>query len=308
HGHIYYYDNRDTQFHTPDDFIWWDNVAVNIPHPHFDDYDYTHEEHRGDAQHPELNYHYNWMRKVTLNYISEDGTYLGSDTIRGVYGQSYDISAPSSIGYYELESASDYSGIYGTDNQVINVVYRYVPPIIYYYTSNPNAGVFYANGYEYVPIYVTPSYQDYSDGGSYDNSGSDSNSENYDNSDSNSQLPNTGDINDNTSELRNNMLGSLIEALAAKLLSIAAFLKGTIEESIIGTIIDGLYQFTQPGSFSSKLLKVEGHAIIAIAVTAATALSFATAWLLWIFRAAIISALDAVFDWVVDHILKRWLK
>jgi hypothetical protein len=173
HGHIYYYDNRDTQFHTPDDFIWWDNVPVNIPHPHFDDYDYTHEEHRGDAQHPELDYHYNWMRKVTLNYYGEDGTYLGSDTIRGVYGRPYSISAPSEIGYYELESASNYSGTYGPDNQVINVIYRYVPPITYYYTSNPSAGVFYANGYEYVPVYVTPSYQDYSGGGNGDSGSTD---------------------------------------------------------------------------------------------------------------------------------------
>jgi hypothetical protein len=42
-----------------------------------------------------------------------------------------------------------------------------VPPIVYYDTSNPSAGVYYANGNEYVPIYVAPQpvYQENGGGG-----------------------------------------------------------------------------------------------------------------------------------------------
>jgi len=36
------------------------------------------------------------------------------------------------------------------------VYYKYVPPIVYYNTSNPYATTYYANGYEYVPNYIAP--------------------------------------------------------------------------------------------------------------------------------------------------------
>ncbi len=35
-------------------------------------------------------------------------------------------------------------------------VNKYVPPIVYYNTSNPYATTYYANGYEYVPNYIPP--------------------------------------------------------------------------------------------------------------------------------------------------------
>ncbi|KSU00950.1 putative cell-wall-anchored protein SasA (LPXTG motif) [Lactococcus lactis subsp. lactis] len=38
--------------------------------------------------------------------------------------------------------------------------YKYVPPIVYYNTSNPYATTYYANGYEYVPNWTNVKYLD----------------------------------------------------------------------------------------------------------------------------------------------------
>ncbi|MCT0045406.1 cell wall anchor protein, partial [Lactococcus lactis subsp. lactis] len=58
-------------------------------------------------------------------------------------------------------------------DETLDVYYKYVPPIVYYNTSNPYATTYYANGYEYVPnyiapvVYYAPTYNEYNSGGGY---------------------------------------------------------------------------------------------------------------------------------------------
>ncbi|MFC4651752.1 hypothetical protein ACFO26_02390, partial [Lactococcus nasutitermitis] len=71
---------------------------------------------------------------VIVNYYSTTGIFLGSNSSTGYAGNSYGFEAPVSMGYYDLVSAENYSGLYGPQNQVINVYYYYNPPIITHVT------------------------------------------------------------------------------------------------------------------------------------------------------------------------------
>ena len=63
---------------------------------------------------------------------------------------------PYRFGNYYIEGSTTQSGTYPKHDEILDVYYKYVPPIVYYNTSNPYATTYYANGYEYVPNYIAP--------------------------------------------------------------------------------------------------------------------------------------------------------
>jgi hypothetical protein len=83
------------------------------------------------------------------------------------------LNAPYNFGNYYIEGSTTQSGTYPKHDEILDVYYKYVPPIVYYNTSNPYATTYYANGYEYVPnyiapvIYYAPTYDSYGYGGGY---------------------------------------------------------------------------------------------------------------------------------------------
>ncbi len=88
------------------------------------------------------------------------------------------MKVPYRFGNYYIEGSTTRSGLYPKTDETLNVYYKYVPPIVYYNTSNPYATTYYANGYEYVPnyiapvVYYVPTYDSYGYGGGYSYSGS----------------------------------------------------------------------------------------------------------------------------------------
>ncbi|MDM5143782.1 hypothetical protein ICE98_00853 [Lactococcus lactis] len=68
----------------------------------------------------------------------------------------YSVNVPYNFGNYYIEGSTTESGTYPKDDETLDVYYKYVPPIVYYNTSNPYATTYYANGYEYVPNYIAP--------------------------------------------------------------------------------------------------------------------------------------------------------
>ena len=106
-----------------------------------------------------------------------DGTYLGQQSTTGLYNKAYSVNVPYRFGNYHIEGSTTRSGLYPETDETLNVYYKYVPPIVYYNTSNPYATTYYDNGYEYVPnyiapvIYYVPTYDSYGYGGGYSYSG-----------------------------------------------------------------------------------------------------------------------------------------
>ena len=83
------------------------------------------------------------------------------------------MKVPYRFGNYYIEGSTTRSGLYPKTDETLDVYYKYVPPIVYYNTSNPYATTYYANGYEYVPnyiapvVYYAPTYNEYNSGGGY---------------------------------------------------------------------------------------------------------------------------------------------
>ncbi|MCT1185266.1 cell wall anchor protein, partial [Lactococcus lactis] len=82
--------------------------------------------------------------------------YLGQQLTTGLYNKPYSVNVPYRFGNYYIEGSTTRSGFYPKYDETLNVYYKYVPPIVYYNTSNPYATTYYANGYEYVPNYIAP--------------------------------------------------------------------------------------------------------------------------------------------------------
>ncbi|MDU0399743.1 hypothetical protein LMG8526HA_00601 [Lactococcus lactis] len=117
--------------------------------------------------------YYHIQSAVTYDYYGTDGIYLGQQSTTGLYGHSYSVNVPYNFGNYYIEGSTTQSGTYPKHDEILDVYYKYVPPIVYYNTSNPYATTYYANGYEYVPnyiapvIYYAPTYDDYDYDGGY---------------------------------------------------------------------------------------------------------------------------------------------
>ena len=177
--YLNYYDaDENNQLIVPQhQFIWFPNVSWNVPASKFPHYAYGQESQHRNGNTIIVGDYYHIQSTVTYDYYGTDGTYLGQQSTTGLYGHSYSVNVPYNFGNYYIEGSATQSGTYPKHDEVLDVYYKYVPPIVYYNTSNPYATTYYANGYEYVPnyippvVYYVPTYDSYGYGGGYSYSG-----------------------------------------------------------------------------------------------------------------------------------------
>ncbi|MDG4969124.1 cell wall anchor protein [Lactococcus lactis] len=174
--YLNYYDaDENNQLIVPQhQFIWFPNVSWNVPVSNFPHYQYGWQNQTTKGNTINVSDYYHIQSTVTYDYYGMDGVYLGQESTTGLYGHSYSVNVPYNFGNYYIEGSTTRSGLYPKHDETLNVYYKYVPPIVYYNTSNPYATNYYANGYEYVPnyiapvIYYAPTYDSYDYGGGYD--------------------------------------------------------------------------------------------------------------------------------------------
>ncbi|AII12346.1 Hipotetical protein [Lactococcus lactis subsp. lactis NCDO 2118] len=156
--YLNYYDaDENNQLIVPQhQFIWFPNVSWNVPASKFPHYAYGQESQHRNGNTIIVGDYYHIQSTVTYDYYGTDGTYLGQQSTTGLYGHSYSVNVPYNFGNYYIEVSTTQSGTYPKHDEILDVYYKYVPPIVYYNTSNPYATTYYANGYEYVPNYIAP--------------------------------------------------------------------------------------------------------------------------------------------------------
>ncbi|AWN65414.1 cell wall anchor protein [Lactococcus lactis subsp. lactis] len=156
--YLNYYDaDENNQLIVPQhQFIWFPNVSWNVPASKFPHYAYGQESQHRNGNTIIVGDYYHIQSTVTYDYYGTDGIYLGQQSTTGLYGHSYSVNVPYQFGNYYIEGSTTRSGLYPKHDETLNVYYKYVPPIVYYNTSNPYATTYYANGYEYVPNYIAP--------------------------------------------------------------------------------------------------------------------------------------------------------
>ncbi|MGF2047106.1 cell wall anchor protein [Lactococcus lactis] len=173
--YLNYYDaDENNQLIVPQhQFIWFPNVSWNVPASNFPHYAYGQESQHRNGNTIIVGDYYHIQSTVTYDYYGTDGTYLGQQSTTGLYNKPYSVNVPYQFGNYYIEGSTTRSGTYPKHDETLNVYYKYVPPIVYYNTSNPYATTYYANGYEYVPnyiapvVYYAPTYNEYNSGGGY---------------------------------------------------------------------------------------------------------------------------------------------
>ena len=173
--YLNYYDaDENNQLIVPQhQFIWFPNVSWNVPASEFPHYAYGQESQHRNGNTIIVGDYYHIKSTVTYDYYGMDGTYLGQQSTTGLYNKPYSVNVPYRFGNYYIEGSTTRSGLYPKTDETLNVYYKYVPPIVYYNTSNPYATTYYANGYEYVPnyiapvIYYAPTYDNYDYDGGY---------------------------------------------------------------------------------------------------------------------------------------------
>ena len=173
--YLNYYDaNENNQLIVPQhQFIWFPNVSWNVPASEFPHYAYGQESQHRNGNTIIVGDYYHIQSTVTYDYYGTDGIYLGQQSITGLYNKPYSVNVPYNFGNYYIEGSTTESGLYPKTDETLDVYYKYVPPIVYYNTSNPYATTYYANGYEYVPnyiapvIYYAPTYDNYDYDGGY---------------------------------------------------------------------------------------------------------------------------------------------
>ncbi|WP_038598817.1 hypothetical protein [Lactococcus lactis] len=173
--YLNYYDaDENNQLIVPQhQFIWFPNVSWNVPASKFPHYAYGQESQHKNGNTIIVGDYYHIQSAVTYDYYGTDGTYLGQQSTTGLYNKPYSVNVPYQFGNYYIEGSTTRSGLYPKTDETLDVYYKYVPPIVYYNTSNPYATTYYANGYEYVPnyippvIYYAPTYGYYGGGTSY---------------------------------------------------------------------------------------------------------------------------------------------
>ena len=173
--YLNYYDaDENNQLIVPQhQFIWFPNVSWNVPASEFPHYAYGQESQHRNGNTIIVGDYYHIQSTVTYDYYGTDGIYLGQQSITGLYNKPYSVNVPYNFGNYYIEGSTTESGLYPKTDETLDVYYKYVPPIVYYNTSNPYATTYYANGYEYVPnyiapvIYYAPTYDNYDYDGGY---------------------------------------------------------------------------------------------------------------------------------------------
>lgn len=156
--YLNYYDaDENNQLIVPQhQFIWFPNVSWNVPASEFPHYAYGQESQHRNGNTIIVGDYYHIQSTVTYDYYGTDGIYLGQQSTTGLYGHPYSVNVPYKFGNYYIEGSTTQSGTYPKYDEILDVYYKYVPPIVYYNTSNPYATTYYANGYEYVPNYIAP--------------------------------------------------------------------------------------------------------------------------------------------------------
>ena len=156
--YLNYYDaDENNQLIVPQhQFIWFPNVSWNVPASEFPHYAYGQESQHRNGNTIIVGDYYHIKSTVTYDYYGMDGTYLGQQSTTGLYNKPYSVNVPYRFGNYYIEGSTTRSGLYPKTDETLNVYYKYIPPIVYYNTSNPYATTYYANGYEYVPNYIAP--------------------------------------------------------------------------------------------------------------------------------------------------------
>ncbi|MGX9818509.1 cell wall anchor protein [Lactococcus lactis] len=156
--YLNYYDaDENNQLIVPQhQFIWFPNVSWNVPASKFPHYAYGQESQHRNGNTIIVGDYYHIQSTVTYDYYGTDGIYLGQQSITGLYNKPYSVNVPYKFGNYYIEGSTTQSGTYPKHDEILDVYYKYVPPIVYYNTSNPYATTYYANGYEYVPNYIAP--------------------------------------------------------------------------------------------------------------------------------------------------------
>ena len=156
--YLNYYDaDENNQLIVPQhQFIWFPNVSWNVPASEFPHYAYGQESQHRNGNTIIVGDYYHIQSTVTYDYYGTDGIYLGQQSITGLYNKPYSVNVPYNFGNYYIEGSTTESGLYPKTDETLDVYYKYVPPIVYYNTSNPYATTYYANGYEYVPNYIAP--------------------------------------------------------------------------------------------------------------------------------------------------------
>ncbi|TRW74265.1 cell wall anchor protein [Lactococcus lactis] len=173
--YLNYYDaDENNQLIVPQhQFIWFPNVSWNVPASKFPHYAYGQESQHRNGNTIIVGDYYHIQSTVTYDYYGTDGIYLGQQSNTGLYNKPYSVNVPYRFGNYYIEGSTTRSGLYPKTDETLDVYYKYVPPIVYYNTSNPYATTYYANGYEYVPnyippvVYYAPTYDGYGYGGGY---------------------------------------------------------------------------------------------------------------------------------------------
>ncbi|QRZ29066.1 hypothetical protein LLB26_0233 [Lactococcus cremoris] len=173
--YLNYYDaDENNQLIVPQhQFIWFPNVSWNVPASKFPHYAYGQESQHRNGSTIIVGDYYHIQSTVTYDYYGTDGIYLGQQSITGLYNKPYSANVPYKFGNYYIEGSTTQSGTYPKHDEILDVYYKYVPPIVYYNTGNPYATTYYANGYEYVQnyiapvIYYAPTYDSYGYGGGY---------------------------------------------------------------------------------------------------------------------------------------------
>ena len=156
--YLNYYDaDENNQLIVPQhQFIWFPNVSWNVPVSTFPHYQYGWQNQKTKGNTIRVGDYYHIQSTVTYDYYGTDGVYLGQESTTGLYGHAYSVKVPYQFGNYFIEGSTTRSGLYPKHDETLDVYYKYVPPIVYYNTSNPYATTYYANGYEYVPNYIAP--------------------------------------------------------------------------------------------------------------------------------------------------------
>ncbi|MDT2943206.1 cell wall anchor protein [Lactococcus lactis] len=173
--YLNYYDaDENNQLIVPQhQFIWFPNVSWNVSASKFPHYAYGQESQHRNGNTIIVGDYYHIQSTVTYDYYGTDGIYLGQQSITGLYNKPYSVNVPYNFGNYYIEGSTTESGLYPKTDETLDVYYKYVPPIVYYNTSNPYATTYYVNGYEYVPnyiapvVYYAPTYNEYNSGGGY---------------------------------------------------------------------------------------------------------------------------------------------
>ncbi|ADA64017.1 hypothetical protein [Lactococcus lactis] len=245
--YLNYYDaDENNQLIVPQhQFIWFPNVSWNVPASKFPHYAYGQESQHRNGNTIIVGDYYHIQSTVTYDYYGTDGTYLGQQSATGLYNKAYSVNVPYRFGNYYIEGSTTQSGTYPKHDEILDVYYKYVTPIVYYNTGNPYATTYYANGYEYVPNYIAPVVYYASTYGYYGTYSS--NSENYggdystgsEENYSNNTSGNTdsGNSHSSNSTKRKNNSSSTQNILSRVANSISSFIRG-LPDRIYGYLKD----------------------------------------------------------------------